>query len=477
MQSIGIPATEFQVLLAARAEGIPAHAVEISGPLIEVGEKNLAEWGITEAAVDGIIERGVGLPIRVCNDADPHACDLKNDNYAQVGYTTKLWREDNWIHAAAAITKPDAAEAIQNGTWTPFGNGLWSATGAVEQITVGFEDTGMIDNLKPMSIAVFTPPATPAYVGSKYELVAAVVTAAEWTTAYINDLPDSAFAYVESCYGDTSDDKNLRHLPYKNTTGKVDLSHLRNALARVGQIKMTCDADKEKQDTIISTTQKKLRKLLDEATKTAATPEPKVNDVTEIDIETPGTQVPIEVPPVVAPPEVTPPPEIPISEPTEPEAYTQEDLDDAVKIALEKQKAEHDATLGEQKTGFEEQMSKMTSNDDMQAMFASFKTELDDERVRTGLVDDYMEIVSASAVLSAPFRVEGEIDDAKMTGKRTEMMALKTASVEQALEDVHVMVAAMPTGQTAFDAAIVAANKPDTGRPTGFTVGDCKGGD
>jgi hypothetical protein len=55
---------------------------------------------------------------------------------------------------------------------------------------------------------------------------------AEWTTAYVNSLPDSSFAYVEP---GAKDDKSKRHLPYKDAKGNVDLPHLRNALARLDQ--------------------------------------------------------------------------------------------------------------------------------------------------------------------------------------------------------------------------------------------------
>ncbi len=60
---------------------------------------------------------------------------------------------------------------------------------------------------------------------------------AEWDTAYINNLKDEAFAYIEP--GGRKDEtgritpRSLRHLPYKDSDGKVDLPHLRNALARV----------------------------------------------------------------------------------------------------------------------------------------------------------------------------------------------------------------------------------------------------
>lgn len=70
-----------------------------------------------------------------------------------------------------------------------------------------------------------------------------------WSTAVINALPDSSFAII-SAGGDKDDDgkttpRSLRHLPYKNADGSVDLSHLRNALARLDQIDAS-DADKAK---------------------------------------------------------------------------------------------------------------------------------------------------------------------------------------------------------------------------------------
>src|SRR4030043_1142087 len=61
-----------------------------------------------------------------------------------------------------------------------------------------------------------------------------------WTTVYVNDLPDSSFAYIESG-GEKKDGKteprSLRHLPYKDANGNVDAAHCRNALARLSQVK------------------------------------------------------------------------------------------------------------------------------------------------------------------------------------------------------------------------------------------------
>lgn len=61
-----------------------------------------------------------------------------------------------------------------------------------------------------------------------------------WTTSYINDLPDSAFLYVET--GEKDGDgktapRSKRHFPYKDASGKVDLAHVRNAISRLSQPK------------------------------------------------------------------------------------------------------------------------------------------------------------------------------------------------------------------------------------------------
>src|SRR5579875_3361241 len=62
---------------------------------------------------------------------------------------------------------------------------------------------------------------------------------AEWSSSFISDLPDDAFAYVEP--GGKKDEqgktvpRSFRHLPYKDAKGNVDKPHLRNALSRLPQ--------------------------------------------------------------------------------------------------------------------------------------------------------------------------------------------------------------------------------------------------
>ena len=64
----------------------------------------------------------------------------------------------------------------------------------------------------------------------------------KWSRKYINDLPDSAFLFIE--VGGIKDEegktvpRSLRHLPYKNDQGKVDIAHLRNAIQRASQVKL-----------------------------------------------------------------------------------------------------------------------------------------------------------------------------------------------------------------------------------------------
>jgi len=75
---------------------------------------------------------------------------------------------------------------------------------------------------------------------------------AKWTTAFINNLPDAAFALILP--GGSKDDsgkttpRNLRVLPHHDGSvsngsekGSVDLPHLRNAMARLDQTDLTAD--------------------------------------------------------------------------------------------------------------------------------------------------------------------------------------------------------------------------------------------
>lgn len=90
------------------------------------------------------------------------------------------------------------------------------------------------------------------YYSSEEEKSKVTEEAAEWTTKFINELPDDAFAAVEPAYYDgTYTNKDARHLPHHDGHGdlgktksnkNLDLPHYKNALARVNQIKPVTDS-------------------------------------------------------------------------------------------------------------------------------------------------------------------------------------------------------------------------------------------
>ena len=124
---------------------------------------------------------------------------------------------------------------------------------------------------------------------------------AVWTTKTVNDLPDSAFLYVQPGGKKDSTGKtvprSLRHFPYKDGSGKVDLPHLRNAIARIPQAGSWLSAAMK------TSLQSRARRLLGGTSKAmseAVTPE--VQEAYELLTEhgfdvmlpsdTPGTEVP-----------------------------------------------------------------------------------------------------------------------------------------------------------------------------------------
>jgi len=80
--------------------------------------------------------------------------------------------------------------------------------------------------------------------------------AAVWSTKYINDLPDSAFALIESGGKKDSEGKtvprSLRYLPFKDKTGKIDLPHLRNGMARCTHTKLSTALQKKAHDVLLN---------------------------------------------------------------------------------------------------------------------------------------------------------------------------------------------------------------------------------
>ncbi len=70
-------------------------------------------------------------------------------------------------------------------------------------------------------------------------LVPAPAAAQPWSRATIAALPDEAFAVVSV----RPDGTRVRHLPHHDADGRLDLRHLRSALARLGQVRWEDAAD------------------------------------------------------------------------------------------------------------------------------------------------------------------------------------------------------------------------------------------
>jgi hypothetical protein len=72
-------------------------------------------------------------------------------------------------------------------------------------------------------------------------LIDSSADAAKWSRQYVQELPDSAFAAIET----TSDGKALRHLPHHDLDGNLDIPHLCNAVSRLDQVKWRDAANAE----------------------------------------------------------------------------------------------------------------------------------------------------------------------------------------------------------------------------------------
>lgn len=83
----------------------------------------------------------------------------------------------------------------------------------------------------------------PVEVSERKTFIPVPVQKAVWTTAFINKLPDNSFLHIESGGKKDGEGKtvprSLRHFPYKDSEGKIDLPHLRNAIARIPQAKIS----------------------------------------------------------------------------------------------------------------------------------------------------------------------------------------------------------------------------------------------
>ncbi len=91
-----------------------------------------------------------------------------------------------------------------------------------------------------------------------------------WSTADVDSLPDSSFLFVEDGGSKDGEGKttprSLRHFPYRDANGKVDLDHLRDAIGRIPQSSLP----KAKRDALQVKAEKLLAAQHDKASKRVA---------------------------------------------------------------------------------------------------------------------------------------------------------------------------------------------------------------
>lgn len=100
-------------------------------------------------------------------------------------------------------------------------------------------ETGEMFENMPMDLALTNKPFFKGLPPLNFSEVYEPKQFAVWSTAFVNDLPDSCFLYISPGGKKDSEGKtvprSLRHFPYKDASGKIDLPHLRNAIARIPQ--------------------------------------------------------------------------------------------------------------------------------------------------------------------------------------------------------------------------------------------------
>lgn len=117
---------------------------------------------------------------------------------------------------------------------TPAARSALSTLGPVYKAAIkGAADLIFVSNFEPHDLSIVS------------WLDADTLVKAEWSVAEINNLPDSAFLFIEEGGEIDEEDKTkpraLRHFPVRDASGQVDLPHLRNALARIPQSNLPAD--------------------------------------------------------------------------------------------------------------------------------------------------------------------------------------------------------------------------------------------
>lgn len=213
---------------------------------------NLNKQRIPEEEFENIIRTGLFAPVKMAESAISNGHDEAFGK--PIGTITQLAKDKNRVIALSALWKKEREEDIKLLKDMYSKGNPPNVSWELSYSEAKAEEDG-VEALYGTSLNGLTVVGSPAYAG-RTQFVA---MAAVWDTAYINDLPDSAFLYIEP--GGSKDDegkttpRSLRHLPVRDKSGKLDAAHLRNAIARASQVSGISSAK-------ASELQNKARKLL-----------------------------------------------------------------------------------------------------------------------------------------------------------------------------------------------------------------------
>ncbi|MDI3341271.1 MAG: hypothetical protein QJR03_12150 [Sphaerobacter sp.] len=191
--------------------------------------------------------------------------------------------EDATIDQKGAII---TAKIVDDDAWKKVAEGVYKGFSIGVKHPVIVKDAsapnGLIKGGTIVEVSLVDRPANPECVltvakaadGEWQPGEGATVEKAVWSTAYINDLPDSAFAYIEPGGEKDSEGKTVprskRHLPYKDKDGKIDPAHVRNALARLDQTDIPEEAKAKARRRLVAAAKEVGIEVSDDAEKKAA---------------------------------------------------------------------------------------------------------------------------------------------------------------------------------------------------------------
>jgi len=186
----------------------------------------------------------------------------QHDRTEPIGKPLELHEDINGLFIKAAISDTargrDALALLRDGAIDGLSIGYDAVPGGTDYSRDGDKTIRNLREVKLYEFSLVTFPMN--------ESAGVMALKTIWSAAYINDLPDSSFLYIEPGKDKDEDGRttprSARHFPYRDADGALDLPHLRNAIGRIPQSNAPGldDADKER-------LQNRARRMLEDAQK------------------------------------------------------------------------------------------------------------------------------------------------------------------------------------------------------------------